>query len=397
MEGARTGYLSRRAPNTVCSDMFSIYIHYPFCASKCAYCDFVSRPGASHEERAAYVDLVMTEIAGAAERAPISSRHAADTLFFGGGTPSLMEPREIGRIIKEIDLRFGIRQGAEISMESNPAARNADVWLNGAREAGVNRLVVGVQSLDDKELAFLGRAHNARQASSFFAKARAADFHSVGIDLIYGLPGQRARDWEITLEQALDMNPDHVSLYCLEAPPGTRLAADIEAGKIKPLDGDAQADMYFAAARALESSGRACYEISNFSLPGHECRHNLVYWLGGDYLGVGISACSYIDGERFDNERDFSRYKEKVERGERPARCSERLSYPRRIRESAAMALRTSAGFVSPDIHSFHGRALEADLAALERDGFIETKPSGARALLPDKRFVSDTAFSRLI
>ncbi len=377
--------------------MLSVYIHYPFCASKCAYCDFVSRPGSSPQERAAYEKLIIKEIAGAAERLPFRPRPAANTIYFGGGTPSLMEPGTVERIIKEIDLRFGIRQGAEISMESNPAAEKAGEWLNGARAAGVNRLVVGVQSLDDKELSFLGRAHNARQASSFFAKARASGFDSVGIDLIYGLPGQRARDWEKTLEQALDMNPDHVSLYCLEAPQGTRLAADIESGKIKPLDGDAQADMYFAAARAIESSGRACYEISNFSRPGHECRHNLVYWLGGDYLGVGLSACSYIGGERVENERGFSRYKEKVERGERPARSSERLSYPRRLRESAAMALRTSAGFVSPDIHSFHGRALEADLAALERDGFIETKPSGARALLPDKRFVSDSAFSRLI
>jgi len=308
-----------------------------------------------------------------------------------------MDPRAVERIIKEIDLRFGIRQGAEISMESNPAARNADEWLEGARAAGVNRLVVGVQSLDDRELEFLGRAHDARQAASFFAKARAAGFDSVGIDLIYGLPGQRLTDWENTLEKAVAMNPDHVSLYCLEAPPGTRLAADIDSGKTAQPDGDSQAEMYCAAVSALESSGRACYEISNFSLPGHECRHNLVYWLGGDYLGVGLSACSYIGGERVENERDFKRYEEKVERGERPARSSERLSYPRRLRESAAMALRTSAGFISPDSHSFHGRALAADLDALERDGLIETRPSGARALKPEKRFVSDAAFCRLI
>jgi oxygen-independent coproporphyrinogen-3 oxidase len=377
--------------------MLSIYIHYPFCASKCAYCDFVSRAGASPQERAVYENLVLKEIAGASTRLPFRSWPAANTIFFGGGTPSLMEPGAVERIIKEIDLRFGIRKGAEISMESNPAGEKAGEWLAGVRAAGVNRLVVGVQSLDDRELAFLGRAHNARQASAFFDRARASGFHSVGMDLIYGLPGQRPADWEKTLEQAVAMNPDHVSIYCLEAPQGTRLAADIASGKTSQPDGDTQAEMYFAAVRALESSGRACYEISNFALPGHECRHNLVYWLGGDYLGVGLSACSYIASERIENERQFEKYAEKVERGERPARSAERLSYPRRLRESAAMALRTSAGFVSPDILSFHGRALEADLVALEADSFIETKPSGARALKPEKRFLSDTAFCRLI
>jgi oxygen-independent coproporphyrinogen-3 oxidase len=292
----------------------AVYIHIPFCSRKCSYCDFNSTatPIIPLEQ---YTDLLKEEIRSAADVKAVA------TIYFGGGTPSLLPPAAVASIIGEVDRRCGIHPDAEITLEANPGTVTQSS-LEGYLAGGVNRLSIGVQSLDDRELAFLGRIHSAGEASAAFGAARAAGFTNIGIDLMHSLPGQTLEGWRRTLETAIAMRPEHISAYGLTIEPGTPLSASLDAGEIVPQDEDLAVEMFELTADLLGKAGYEHYEISNFALPGYRSRHNQVYWQRGSYRGFGAGAHSFRSepryGIRWANPAELSSYASLVTAGAVP-------------------------------------------------------------------------------
>jgi len=273
----------------------SLYIHFPFCLKKCLYCDFNSLAG-SRIKAGDYIAAAVREMALRAEKvaAPVS----APTLYIGGGTPSLMEPSLVGRLIDTAARLYGLAAGAEITLEANPGTLTAEK-LAGYRAAGVNRLSLGVQSFDDAMLGVLGRVHTAREALDSYATARATGFVNIGIDLIHSLPGQTPEMWRGELTRAIDLGPEHVSAYGLTVEEGTpfqRLESD---GRLSLPDEDAAVTMFRETGAVLGRAGYERYEISNFARPGFRSRHNQVYWRRGNYLGFGAGAHSFLRSPGF--------------------------------------------------------------------------------------------------
>ena len=289
----------------------ALYLHIPFCDHRCAYCDFNAYAGLD-ALIPAYVRALRRELrlwSGAARG------YEVGTVFFGGGTPSLLSPEDMAVLLGEIGAGFAVRPDAEVSMEANPGTVDVEK-LRGFRAAGVNRLSLGVQSLDDGELARLDRIHDAATARRAFAEARAAGFDNVNLDLILGLPYGSRESWGRTLEGAIGLGPEHLSLYALSVEEGTPLAASVRRGIERAPDGDEAADQYEDASARLTAAGYGQYEISNWALPGRECRHNLVYWRNETYLGLGAGAHSCFGGRRFAVARTPARYIELVEAGD---------------------------------------------------------------------------------
>ena len=272
----------------------SLYIHIPFCALKCSYCDFNSYAGLEALVRP-YVDALIAEMGLWSEFA--RGRPVA-TVFFGGGTPSLLPLPEVERVTSALRERFELQAEAEVTLEANPGTIDLD-YLRGLLALGVNRLSLGVQSFHDDELAALDRIHSVTEAEEAYRWARAAGFRRVNLDLIYGLPEQPMERWQASLERAIELGPDHMSLYALTVEEGTKLAYDIHHGRAPEPDGDAQAAMYEWAQERMAEAGYRQYEISNWARPEQECRHNLVYWRNGDWLGLGAGAHSHLGGARF--------------------------------------------------------------------------------------------------
>ena len=272
----------------------SLYLHVPFCSLKCSYCDFNSY--AKLDDLVPdFVDALCTELA---LWSPIVAGRPVETVFFGGGTPSLLPLPHIERIMATLRDRYALADGAEITLEANPGTADRD-YFTGILAAGVNRLSLCFQSLHDDELAALDRIHSAAEANQCYRWARDAGFRRSNVDLIYGLPGQPMASWQETVERAIELAPDHVSAYALTVEDGTKLAYDVEHGTVPPPDGDLQAEMYEWAGRRLSDAGCQQYEISNWSRPGEECRHNLVYWLNGEWLALGPGAHSHWGDHRF--------------------------------------------------------------------------------------------------
>jgi oxygen-independent coproporphyrinogen-3 oxidase len=276
----------------------SLYVHIPFCRSKCAYCDFNSY---ARQERLihTYVDALLREATLWAESGAIGR---IDTLYFGGGTPSLLPIAEAERLIDGLRQRFNISPNAEVTSEANPESADP-AYLVALRRQGVNRLSLGVQSFDDTELRFLDRIHDAMRAEAAYCAARDAGFDNVSIDLIFGLPGRTLAQWRPTLEKAIALSPDHFSLYALTLEEDTPLARRIRRGECPEPDPDTQAEIYIWSSGRLAAAGYEQYEISNWAKPGHRCCHNLTYWHSEPYLGLGAGAHSYVDGYRLANER----------------------------------------------------------------------------------------------
>lgn len=286
-----------------------IYIHVPFCRSRCSYCDFATGAyeGALAER---YVGAVAREVEafrGAGARAEV------DTVYFGGGTPSLLTPEQVSRLLGAVRRRFSVEAGAEVTLEMNPGTVTAE-HLRRLREAGVNRASFGAQTFDDRELRRLGRTHTADDTRRTLADLRESGFDNVSFDLIAGLPRQTLEAWAANLEEALRLRPEHLSLYLLEVHEGTPLAEQIGAGRYPAPDPDLAAEMYRLTVERTRAAGYEQYEISNFCLPGRESRHNMKYWTGAPYFGFGCSAHSF-DGRltRWSNERDARAYVESVE------------------------------------------------------------------------------------
>ena len=263
---------------------FGVYVHWPFCQAKCPYCDFNSHVWAEIDQ-ARWGAALIQELAAMSLR---TGPRAVDSVFFGGGTPSLMTPQTVSDLIEAIDDLWGLRAGAEITLEANPTSVEAEKF-QGYRAAGVNRLSMGVQALNDADLKALGRLHTVREALAAFEIARAA-FDRVSFDLIYARMGQTSQAWAAELDQALALAVDHLSLYQLTLEPGTPFHALAERGKLHTPPDDAAAEMFEITQTRCAAQGLPAYEISNHARPGAESRHNLVYWRMGDYVGAGPGA-----------------------------------------------------------------------------------------------------------
>jgi oxygen-independent coproporphyrinogen-3 oxidase len=302
-------------------------VHVPFCAARCDYCAFATWTDRSH--------LMATYAAACAREVAEADLPPATSVFFGGGTPSLL-PADL--LLSVLD---GVRRtsDAEVTVECNPETVTAEL-LAAYRAGGVTRLSFGVQSLVPHVLAGLGRVHDPASVERAVALARAEGFHSCNLDLIYGGAGESLSDWEATLDAALALDPPHVSAYALSVEPGTPLAAD----PARHPDDDDQADKYVVAESRLTAAGLRSYEISNWARPGHECRHNLLYWSQGDYRGIGCAAHSHEAGRRWWNVRTPERYIAAIEAGTSPAAAEEVLGPEERRIEALQLALRTSAG-----------------------------------------------------
>ncbi|MCH7998318.1 MAG: radical SAM family heme chaperone HemW [Chloroflexi bacterium] len=290
------------------SGALSLYVHIPFCTLKCSYCDFNSYAGLE-ELVQPYVSALITEM-------ELWSQYArgrpVPTVFFGGGTPSLLPIEQIGRILSALRERFELAPEAEVTLEANPGTVNLD-YLRELLALGVNRLSFGVQSFHDDELAALDRIHSAAEAEEAYRWARDAGFQRINLDLIYGLPEQQMERWQASLKRAISLAPDHMSLYALTVEEGTKLAYDIDHGRAPEPDGDVQASMYEWSQERMAEAGYQQYEISNWARPGQECRHNLVYWRNGDWLALGAGAHSHLSGTRFADVYSPKRYVQLVQ------------------------------------------------------------------------------------
>jgi len=282
-------------------ESLSLYVHIPFCTLKCSYCDFNSYAGIEVLMRP-FVDALCDEmglwggvLAQGWGPEPQKGRRV-ETVFFGGGTPSLLPLEEVERIMAAIREAFDLMPGAEVSFEANPGTVVRD-YFRGLIDAGVNRISFGVQSFHDDELVALDRIHSAEEAKEAYRWARDAGFERVNLDLIYGLQEQTMDRWQSTLEQAIALAPEHLSLYALTVEEGTKLAHDIERGRAPAPDGDVQAEMYEWSCERLATEGYRQYEIANWCRPREECRHNLVYWRNGEWLGLGPGAHSHLRGQ----------------------------------------------------------------------------------------------------
>jgi oxygen-independent coproporphyrinogen-3 oxidase len=323
---------------------FGVYVHIPFCASRCGYCDFNTYTPAEGVVSDGYADLVLAELARAVDVLGGAPPGRVDTVFVGGGTPTLLSPVELGRILEGIDKAWGLAAGAEVTTEANPESVDPAA-LRGLRSAGFTRISLGMQSAAPHVLAVLDRRHTPGRATAAVAEARAAGFGHVNLDLIYGTPGESPEDFSASLGAVLAAGVDHVSAYALIVEDGTRLAARMRRGELPYPDDDVVADRYLAAEEALSAAGYAWYEVSNWALgTAGRCRHNLLYWTGGDWWGLGPGAHSHVGGVRWWNVRHPNAYAARLASGHTPAQAREVLTDSERHTEDVMLGLRLAAG-----------------------------------------------------
>ncbi|UCH78400.1 MAG: radical SAM family heme chaperone HemW [Candidatus Coatesbacteria bacterium] len=373
--------------------MIGLYVHIPFCAARCRYCDF---PTAPYEEAAArrYLRALEREAEAAADYVgPLR----ADTLYLGGGTPPVLRGEQLGQLLAEVPGRFEVSPEAEATCEANPESLTAEI-LEALAAAGFNRLSLGLQTFDDGLLRLLGRRHDASGAEEAYWQARAAGVENVSLDLMYGLPGQKQAAWDRDLARALALKPEHISLYALTLEPTVELYRR-RAAYVFPAD-DEQAEMYYAAAEALAAAGYRQYELSNFARPGRECRHNLRYWQDGEYLGFGPGAASHWRGGRYRNPRELDEYVAAAATGRWPLVDAEPSDPYREIRTAAVLALRLTEGLDAAAFAERYGvNPLEyyrEELAPLAAAGLVTVDGDRLR-LSPKGRFLADEVFAALI
>lgn len=365
----------------------SVYVHIPFCTFKCGYCDFNAYAGMD-ALKDAYGEAVVAEIRAAT---PLFAGRTVGTIAFGGGTPGEVPAAQIGAVISAITDIAPIAPGAEISLEANPGTTGAQ-HLRDLRAAGVTRISFGAQSFDANELHFLDRIHSPEATAESVHLAREAGFESVSVDLIYGLPGQTIEAWDFSLQRAIALASDHISTYALTVEDGTPLGRRVVRGEVTPQDADNVAELYDRATDRLHAAGFRQYELSNWATPGHESRHNSVYWTDGDYLAIGAGAHGYIGGERYENIAHPRAYIDALAM-RKPG--DERPAYLRGYRPDAAtamfdwvtLALRRLVGFAPEAFEQRFGLSLDAALGPplaecesaglLERDGNVRLTQRG--------------------
>jgi oxygen-independent coproporphyrinogen-3 oxidase len=358
--------------------MRGLYLHIPFCAAICNYCNF-TRGLLDEGVKRRYVDAVVAEIRSAPECGA-----AVDTIFFGGGTPSVLEPAEVQRLLAACRETFALQAGAEVTLEANPEGVSSE-RLAGYRAAGVNRLSFGVQSFHDEELTRLGRLHTSARARTAVAEARTAGFDNISLDLMLWLPGQRLEEWLASVDALIAVAPEHASLYLLEIYPNAPLRDVMARGGWSVAPDDDAAEMYLQGLARLDAVGYQQYEISNVARPGRRSRHNLKYWQSGSWLGFGCAAHCTWDGVRWRNLSVTGEYAARVMAGE-SARVDVRvLSNQERLEEALFMGLRLTDGLDLAAIRELHGvDVLDRYGAGLERfvaAGLVVEGP-GARLAL---------------
>lgn len=337
-----------------------LYLHVPYCRQKCRYCDFASFAHAE-DTQGAYVDAVVSE----AQAAQVP-HDAMETAYLGGGTPSILPPELLTRLLHGVAAYFPLAPGAEFTAEANPGTLTAP-WLEAALACGINRLSMGMQAAQPELLRTLGRIHDFPQVRQSVELARQAGFAHISLDLMFGLPGQSVEMWRETLEQALSLNPEHLSCYGLIPEEGTPLYRDLQAGRLTLPDEDDERRMYDMALDLLAKEGFRQYEISNFARPGYECRHNIGYWQQVPYIGLGVSAASYLpapDGQngmiRLTNPRTLPAYLRMVHLRDDSAREREFVSPTDSRFETLMLGLRMNCGISETAFQARHGVSLDA-------------------------------------
>jgi putative oxygen-independent coproporphyrinogen III oxidase len=375
---------------------FGIYVHVPFCVTRCGYCDFNTYTAAelgAGASRESYAGLAIEEIR-MARRVLGTAAASARTVFFGGGTPTLLPPYDLAAILSAIDGEFGLAPGAEVTAEANPETVDQRS-LAQLRVSGFTRISIGMQSAVSRVLSVLDRKHEPTRPGQCVAWARSAGFEHVSLDLIYGTPGETDEDWIASLGSALAAGPDHISGYALIVEEGTRLAARIRRGDLAAPDDDVMADRYLAADELLTAAGLRWYEISNWAAsPAAMCRHNLLYWTGGDWWGVGPGAHSHVGGTRWWNVRHPAAYAGRIVAGVSPGQGREILTPAERRTERIMLLTRLATGCPVDEL----GPAGRAAAAAAVRDGLADpTALAGGRvALTPSGRLLADAVISGL-
>ena len=327
-----------------------IYIHIPFCIRKCDYCDFLSGPSGP-EEQADYVQALLREIQAVEE----GEGRSVSSIFIGGGTPSVLDERLLGDILREIRNRFKMEEDAEITIEVNPGTANIGK-LQAYREMGINRLSIGLQSPEDRELKILGRIHNYGQFLETYQEARTVGFDNINIDLMSAIPDQTYEGWVKNLRTVAELEPEHISAYSLIVEEGTPFAAR----KLNLPDEDTEYNMYEATAQILKEYGFEQYEISNYARKGRECRHNVGYWTRQDYLGFGLGASSLYGKERFANTADMKKYLENSKNPEKIREKEPSLTREDEMAEFMFLGLRMTKGISKADFQRCFGCAIES-------------------------------------
>ena len=362
---------------TTIAPEFAVYVHWPFCLSKCPYCDFNSHVRHGGYDEAHYVRAIQSEIAAAAERAP---GRIVSTIFFGGGTPSLMQPQTVGAILDSVGKHWTVAGNVEVSLEANPTSVEA-TRFRGYRAAGVNRVSLGVQALDDQSLKELGRLHSAQEALDAISVARSI-FERYSFDLIYARPRQTLEGWKTELKQAISEAAEHLSLYQLTIEPGTPFFGLHKAGKLIVPNDDLGRDLYDLTQQICDDAGLPAYEVSNHARPGAECRHNLVYWRGHEYAGVGPGGHGRlnIDGRRYatETEKKPEAWLDLVARNGHGLTVDEKLQPNEVADEFLLMGLRLAEGIDPQRFTSLCGRSLDPARVSYLRDGgAVETMDNG--------------------
>ena len=378
----------------------SLYLHIPFCHTRCHYCDFNTYAGIL-PLREAYTQTLLIEIeqAGRLAQHTYGEPRRARTIFFGGGTPSLLSVAQTTRLLNACRSAFAVDEDAEVTLEANPGTLSQQ-HLMGLRAAGVNRLSMGAQSLDAELLHTLGRIHSPEEVRQALHDARAAGFTSINLDFMFGLPGQTMQHWRETLDQALMLHPEHLSLYSLIIEEGTPFYTWTQEGSIIPGDDDLCADMYEYADELLQAAGYENYEISNWALPGHQCRHNLTYWHNLPYLGMGAGAYSCFGGRRFSNVREPLAYIRLLRAHQRPEAESESVGRAQEMSETAFLGLRTAMGIHLPTFEQRFGESFAQfagdRLHMVEEAGLLEHTRGWLR-LSKRGRLLGNEVFLRLL
>lgn len=394
-----------------------IYVHIPFCRARCNYCAFVTNPHDPDQEEQ-YIRSVIREVelwaerleAGIAANTGLGSetgerqvrwttKPLADTLYFGGGTPSLIRPDRLTKIIDASRCHLGIREPAEITLEVNPATAALPA-LEELRRAGVNRASLGIQSLHDDELKRMGRPHTAAEAMTAFADLRTAGFDNISVDLIAGFPGQTIKSFRQTLWGVLGLRPEHLSIYLLEIKEGTRLAQQIDHGAVSALDEDLAADMYEQLCAEASTAGYEQYEISNFARDGRWCCHNLKYWTDVTFLGVGAGAHGMTGRARYANLADLAEYEATVNFGRFPFASFNKMTPETRFKDALIMGLRLVRGINVAELsdrYKVDARGfLMQNAGDLVDAGLLESR-GDMLLLTPRGRLLSNTVFARFL
>mgnify|MGYP000958645548 CR=1 FL=1 len=370
-----------------------IYLHIPFCRSKCDYCDFYSLAGCEGRMDA-YQKALLAHIK---ETARMTGGYQVDSIYFGGGTPSYYGEKRLRELLYALRRRFRVAKNAEITLEANPDSLDRKSILR-LRRAGINRLSLGMQSANDEQLIALHRPHDFSQVVGAVLAARSAKIKNLSLDLIYGLPGQDLDSWKDTLEKAIALQPEHLSCYGLKVEEGTALSGRVARGEVLPSD-DEQADMYLWAVSRLERAGYAQYEISNFARQGRESRHNLKYWLGREYIGLGPGAHSDFGGRRYSYVRDLERYITGVLEGRNIVEESELIPKRERSGEYLMLRLRTIRGIEEWEYrreYFMNFDPVEARLSKFENNGWA-TRADHRWRLTPKGFLLSNQLIGELL